>query len=235
MVKPEPKFYRIAFATCKDIVKKQVVEPKKQTSSNTVETKFANKYDKIIAMAIQKNMLEESDKDIKMIELQSLSESEFDNYVKEVESASAVNVSSVKEDVAEDENLTEAEKALRKIKQTGPILGDFSDMDAPTTADISFDGGSEKRSLSDIRQQRMIDNAGASMDSDSIEGGLSLGLEQLKNSMEVSKQKKASLANSPMKNIQGLKKPIVVVDDSLNKNNSLQDLFGNMKWSMGKR
>ena len=232
IVKPKPKFYRISYAMLDNLLqkekplKKETIEPKKTVLNKSV-SKFADKYDKIVDEAIQKHLIDESDREMKLLELKSLSDEEFDNYVNEVHNEESINVTNVAEDSKQEEteHLTEAELALKRIKQSGPIIGDFS-QDTPTTMNAGSIGGSNSRSLSDIQADRKLDMAGYSE-----EKSMDDIMSNLSNSFNT---KKKTVANKkPMSDFKGLTKPIV--HESKQFTQSMSDIFSNLDWTMGSR
>lgn len=231
IVKPKPKFYRIKYAMLDNLFIKEenkvISEEPKQTIS---KTQFADKYDKIVDEAIQKHLIDESDRETKLLELKSLSDKEFDDYANEVHSEVSMEVTNIaKENDSEDENLTEAEKALRKIKQSGPIIGDFSKEIPTTTKTTSFDGG-DSRSLSDIKANRDLDISSYNEEIFMDNAMMDLS-NKLKSRNNVKKEIVAD--KKPMSNLKGLTKPIVHESTQFNK--SLNDIFSNLDWTMGGR
>ena len=229
VVKPKPKFYRISYAMLDNLLKKEkpVEQKKKVEMKKATVSKFADKYDKIVDEAIQKHLIDESDRDMKLLELKSLSDEEFDNYVNEVHDEETINVTNIAEDSNQEktEHLTEAELALKRIKQSGPIIGDFG-QDIPTTMNTGSIGDSSSRSLSDIQADRKLDMTGYSEEKsmDDIMSNLSNTLNTKKKS--VAKKK-------PMSDLKGLTKPIV--HESKQFTQSMSDIFSNLDWTMGSR
>ena len=229
VVKPKPKFYRISYAMLDNLLKKEkpVEQKKKVEMKKATVSKFADKYDKIVDEAIQKHLIDESDRDMKLLELKSLSDEEFDNYVNEVHNEENINVTNIAEDSNQEktEYLTEAELALKRIKQSGPIIGDFG-QDIPTTMNTGSIGDSSSRSLSDIQADRKLDMTGYSEEKsmDDIMSNLSNTLNTKKKS--VAKKK-------PMSDLKGLTKPIV--HESKQFTQSMSDIFSNLDWTMGSR
>lgn len=241
IVKPEPKYYRISFAMLNNILlnKKPIVKTESNSAIEKrveVESKFATKFDKMVDMAIKKNLIDESDREMKLLEVQTLSEEEFDKYAKEVESEVWMDINNADPSLSkEEENLTEAEKALRKIKKSGPVIGDFS-QEVPTKSNnVDMSNYEEHRSLADIKADRLMESTVANLTSESINGDLSEGMEALKSSLASNtKQKKvANHKKNPMSDLQGLTKPVVQQSVSFRK--SLKDKFSDLGWSMGSR
>ena len=232
VVKPKPKFYRISYAMLDNLLKKEkpVEQKKKVEMKKATVSKFADKYDKIVDEAIQKHLIDESDRETKLLELKSLSDKEFDDYANEVHSEVSMEVTNIaKENDSEDENLTEAEKALRKIKQSGPIIGDFS-KEIPTTTKTTSFGGGDSRSLSDIKANRNLDISSYNEETFMDNAMMDLS-NKLKSRNNVKKEIVAD--KKPMSNLKGLTKPIVHESTQFNK--SLNDIFSNLDWTMGGR
>lgn len=240
IVKPEPKFYRISFAMLNNVLfdkkTEEIKKPVEQQSNKIeVESKFATKFDKIVDMAIKKNLIDESDREMKLLEVQTLSDEEFEKYAKEVEAEVWIDVNNADPSLSEEEeNLTEAEKALRKIKKSGPVIGDFSQEVPSMATNISSSDFSERRSLADIKANRIMETQMGNLTSESVNGDLSEGMDALKASLNASsKPKKVANRKNPMSNLQGLTKPVVQQSKSFGK--SLKDKFSDLGWSMGSR
>ena len=86
IVKPKPKFYRISYAMLKNVTQKKVQPAEVQKNNVTVKqtAKFADKYDKIVDEAVRKHLIDESDRETKLLELKSLSDEEFKQYEHQV-------------------------------------------------------------------------------------------------------------------------------------------------------
>ena len=147
IVKPKPKFYRISYAMLKNVTQKKVQPAEVQKNNVTVKqtAKFADKYDKIVDEAVRKHLIDESDRETKLLELKSLSDEEFKQYEQQVNQEENINVDNIAEKEQEQDNMTEAEKALARIRKSGPIIGDFSDESNATVANTGF-SSSENRS-----------------------------------------------------------------------------------------
>lgn len=224
IVKPKPKFYRISYAMLKNVTQKKV-QPAEVQKNNVIAkqtTKFADKYDKIVDEAIRKHLIDESDKETKLLELKSLSDEEFEQYEQQVKQEENINVDNI--DEKEQDNMTEAEKALARIRKSGPIIGDFSDESNATVASTGF-SSSENRSLADIKAQRQLD-----VNSFNEENLMDDALMHLGQKL----QKKEQTANvKPMGNLKGLTKPIVHENQQFK--NNISDIFSNLNWTMGSR
>ena len=224
IVKPKPKFYRISYAMLKNVTQKKVQPAEVQKNNVTVKqtAKFADKYDKIVDEAIRKHLIDESDKETKLLELKSLSDEEFEQYEQQVKQEENINVDNI--DGKEQDNMTEAEKALARIRKSGPIIGDFSDESNATVASTGF-SSSENRSLADIKAQRQLD-----VNSFNEENLMDDALMHLGQKL----QKKEQTANvKPMGNLKGLTKPIVHENQQFK--NNISDIFSNLNWTMGSR
>lgn len=224
IVKPKPKFYRISYAMLKNVTQKKIqpVEVQKNNVIVKQETKFADKYDKIVDEAIRKHLIDESDKETKLLELKSLSDEEFEQYEQQVKQEENINVDNIVE--KEQDNMTEAEKALARIRKSGPIIGDFSDESNVTVASTGF-SSSENRSLADIKAKRQLD-----VNSFNEENLMDDALMHLGQKL----QKKEQTANvKPMGNLKGLTKPIVHENQQFK--NNISDIFSNLNWTMGSR
>ena len=226
IVKPKPKFYRISYAMLKNVTQKKVQPAEVQKNNVTVKqtAKFADKYDKIVDEAVRKHLIDESDRETKLLELKSLSDEEFKQYEQQVNQEENINVDNIAEKEQEQDNMTEAEKALARIRKSGPIIGDFSDESNATVANTGF-SSSENRSLADIKAQRQLDVN--SFNEENLMDDALMHLEQ-------KRKKKEQTANvKPMGNLKGLTKPIV--HESSQFKNNISDIFSNLNWTMGSR
>lgn len=237
VVKPKPKYYKISYAMLSNLLKEEtmeenlpveetVAEPKAQVKKET-KSKFANKYDKLVDEAIRKRLIDESDREMKLLELQSLTDEEFDAYAEEVRAEQFLDISNEAEPPKQEENdipKTEAELALAKIKQSGPIIGDFSDM-SNVKVDTSFSGGgNETRSLSDIKSK--LDMSTFVGEDNLMDGAM----EALANLMKP--KTKVASKKTPMSDLKGLTKPIVHEQSQFkSEGKSMAELFSSMDWT----
>src|SRR5574344_1307775 len=190
-----------------------------------------NKYEKIIAEAVQKQLLDESDKDMKMIELQALSDEEFNDYVKEVHASENISVTNISADKVKKEEvkMTAAVKALFELRQSGSAIGDFSNSESISTIDSSFSGS---RSLASVKQERSLDVDNDFFDNQGNDKSMDMLVESLSNSI-TKPVKTASVEKKPMSNLHGLTKPIVQTSKPFK--SSLNDLFNEVNWTIGGR
>lgn len=212
--------------------------PISKSIDTTQKTKFANKFDRIVDMAIRKKLIDESDRELKLLEVESLSEEEFNKYEKTVEAEVYVDVSNDDPNSSDDIELTEAEKALKKIRGGGG--SSYSGAIPGVSEGGAFSG--ETRTLSDIKEDRLMSTMGSQMSYESINGDLSEGMEVLKQSLSSTKTEATSVPKknivarheeNPMSNLHGLTKPVVQQSKSFGK--TLKGMFEDMNWSMGGR
>jgi len=241
VVKPKPKYYKISYAMLSYHLEKE--SPQEEVKQDVADkpvvkkatTQFATKYEKVVDMAINKGMVEEDERETKVLELQCLSEEDFDKYEKEVENAVSVKIGSITDKEPEfEEGMTEAEKTLAKIRATGsaPILTDFSG----TSEDMLLgDESSGSRSLADIKQDRLMAQAMESMTIKNETQLLQDAMGDLANKLH--KNKATANAKSPMSGLKGLTKPIVVPQQQQfgYRGNSLADKLAGLSWSSGSR
>lgn len=241
VVKPKPKYYKISYAMLSYHLQKdepqQEIEEKVKVEQPKAVTKFATKYDKLVDMAITKGLVEEDERELKTLEVQSLSDEEYEKYSQEVEQAVSMKVASITDKEPEyDENMTEAERMLAKIRATGsaPIMTNF-----PTESDDGlFDDESGSRSLADIKQDRIMAQAMGSME---IKSDTVLETQLFEKAMDDLAQKlhskKTASVKSPMSGLKGLTKPIVVPQSTQfgGGSNTLANKLANLNWSSGSR
>lgn len=232
VVKPKPKYYKISYAMLSNLIKEEEETTEKTpveapvVAEKPAETKFANKYDKLVDEAIRKRLIDESDREMKLLELQTLSDEEFEAYANEVHEEEFMDISNVEEKPKQEVEMTEAEKALAKIKQTGAIIGDFSDLNN-AKVDTSYSvGGSETRSLGDIKQT--LDMSTFCGEDNLMDGAMDI----LASSLRQQQQKKVANVQSPMSNLKGLTKPIVHEQSQFKSDGkSMVELFSSMNWT----
>ena len=251
VVKPKPKYYKISYAMLSYHLEKETPQEEEQDVAEKpvvkkATTQFATKYEKVVDMAITKGLVEEDERETKVLELQCLSEDDFDKYEKEVENAISMKVGSINDKEPEyDEDMTEAEKALAKIRATGsaPIMTDFSG----ASEDMLFDDEvSGSRKLKDIKEDRMMaqvmaQNMGQVVGQTASQTESNLFASSFENAMgdfaNKLRNKKTASAKTPMAGLKGLTKPIVVPQkQSFGYNgNTWADKLADLNWSSGSR
>ena len=159
VVKPKPKCYRISYAMLRNPFIKYARTIQQHKSSVLSQSKPKDKYDALIMEMIRKNIIDESEVEIKRIELESMSESDFNDYVNEIKAENHVDITSEEQEekkpmTKQEREDLEAEQALARVKNGGPIFGDFSN----NTIDVMDDfDDSGPRSLSAIKDNQLYD------------------------------------------------------------------------------
>lgn len=186
----------------------------------------------IIDLAISKGFIDEDDRDIEYQKIICMSDEEYDTYKNEI--LAFENDHEISSTTSVEEPLTEAEKMLKHIKGGGGIIGDFS-KDIPTTSS-SFGGGSEKRALSDIDNQKFWLNNQYKVDSfeDQFANILSSKLQKSEpKQVTASHQPKYELPG--FENLQGLTKPIQITKDTGSSSSmNFNKLFSDLNWTTNK-
>lgn len=205
-------------------------------TSNSLKEKIANE---IIDVMIAKNMIEEDDKTIELQKITMMDDEQFNEYKSKVLSFNddGHSVSVIKDEV--NDNLSEAEKALYKIKNNGGrgIIGDFS-QSIPTSVETTTDSDlGSKRSLGEIADKKIT------FENQYIESSFD---EQFTNILSSKVNKKTAKSNGSkfnesksnslpgFENLQGLTKPIRINDKSASQfptNTSVQDLINGLEWT----
>ena len=253
VVKPKPKYFKISYATLSHHVKTEspkVIQTSSPQSTTKTEKKttFASKYEKIVDEAIRKNLVDEDEREMKIIELESLSDEEFNAYVQSVKEEEYLDIQNLADDGEEDENLTEAERALAMLRRggnlDGGIIGDFSSINDSYSDDVmdgfsaSTQGGS--RSLASIKSENSEYNVEDynAFNEDVFVADLLKGMKKtgaLNQQEEVVVQQEEPKKSNAMSNLKGLTKPIVTEAKPMMSSNSLQDALNSIDWSMGAR
>lgn len=247
VVKPKPKRFKISYAMLSNYVKQEEqkvikTEPKVQKQKSS----FASEYEKIVDEAIRKNLVDEDEREMKIIELESLSKEEFDKYVKSVKDEKFLDIQNLANDNDEDENLTEAERALKMIRGGGGggLMADLSTINNSSDDDImdgfSASTHSGSRSLSSIKHSEFDVEDYNAFNEDKFVADLLSGMKKTGalNNQEVVVQKPVEQKKelNSMSNLKGLTKPIVISDtQQTSSTHSLQDALNNIDWSMGAR
>ena len=232
IVKPKPKYYKISYAMLSNHLQPQsqpqktssIPQPQKSIQQEK-KLNFVDEYEKIVDLAIRKGMVDEDEREIKALELRALSEEDFETYKQQVQNEVSAKIETLDEE--EDDNLTEAEKVLAKIRKSGPIIGDFTNVNQPSTYDTGgFDSGT--RSLKDIGSKKL--------DYTNIKSEEQLMQETMEDiSAKIQKQIVAKRKN-PMANLKGLTKPIVQQQSQFEYGrNGLANKLSDLNWSFGKR
>lgn len=249
VVKPKPKRFKISYAMLSNYVKQEEpktikTEPKVQKQEQ--KSSFASEYEKIVDEAIRKNLVDEDEREMKIIELESLSKDEFDKYVKSVKDEDFLDIQNLANDNDDDENLTEAERALKMIRGGGGggLMADLSTINNSSDDDImdgfSASTHSGSRSLSSIKHSEFDVEDYNAFNEDKFVVDLLSGMKKTGalNNQEVVVQKPVEQKKelNSMSNLKGLTKPIVISDtQQTSSTNSLQDALNNIDWSMGAR
>lgn len=249
VVKPKPKRFKISYAMLSNYVKQEEqkitkIEPKVQKQEQ--KSSFASEYEKIVDEAIRKNLVDEDEREMKIIELESLSKDEFDKYVKSVKDEDFLDIQNLANDNDDDENLTEAERALKMIRGGGGggLMADLSTINNSSDDDImdgfSASTHSGSRSLSSIKHSEFDVEDYNAFNEDKFVADLLSGMKKTGalNNQEVVVQKPVEQKKelNSMSNLKGLTKPIVISDtQQTSSTNSLQDALNNIDWSMGAR
>lgn len=172
-------------------MKATIDELKNQITNKTVEDIKNNEANKLAELAIEKNIIDEDDKEIEIAKILNMDDEEFDKYKQYVIDYS-LNGEVISDNI-DDSNLTEAEKALKRIKS-----GTFKNPSA--NIDFSnFSSNSDTRDLSSIGVNVDYRNG---FDENSVNDSI---INNLNNSINGEKQ----LDLSKFANLQGLTKPIV--------------------------
>jgi len=175
---------------------------------------------KLINMSLNKNMIEPEDKDLELQKILALDDESFKIYQNEIlEYDSSHEVTS---NVEEDDTLTEAEKALKRIKGNGK------------DSSISNVDYNDSRDLASIGDKKITIENVYSKKAPNFENDFSEILSQ-KLSQEENNGTKNQFENktSTFDNIQGLKKPIQI--PSKQTTNTYKDLFSELDWTTGKK
>ena len=202
--------------------------------SNNIKEKSAKE---LIEVAIMKNIIDVDDEEIEMQKILVMNDEQFEEYKTSIlEYDDSHQVTSRVE--SKDDNRTEAEKMLDKIKGNGGkgIIGDFS-RETPTTKTASVDYSS-KRSLTDIKDDKFSFSNQYEVPKfgDEFENILnnSLELNNIDNSYQT-KTASHGVKKSPFDNLQGLTKPLQVSSkhaaSSFPTNTSLSELMRSLDWT----
>lgn len=181
-------------------MKATIDELKDKITDKTVENIKNNEANKLIELAIEKNIIDDDDKEIEMTKILNMNDEEFNKYKNYI-----INYSlngEVTSNNIDDSNLTEAERALKKIKN-----GTFKN--SPVNVDFSkFSSNSDTRDLSSIGTNVDYRNG---FDENSVNDSIINNLNDNMNN-----EKKLDL--SKFANLQGLKKPIVTSLNTISPN-----------------
>lgn len=248
VVKPKPKRFKISYAMLSNYVKQEepkIIKTEPKVQKQEKKSSFASEYEKIVDEAIRKNLVDEDEREMKIVELESLSKEEFDKYVKSVKDEDFLDIQNLANDNDEDENLTEAERALKMIRGGGGggLIADLQTIN--NSSDDIMDGFSASthsgsRSLSSIKHSEFDVEDYNAFNEDKFVADLLSGMKKTGalNNQEVVVQKPVEQKKelNSMSNLKGLTKPIVISDtQQTSSTNSLQDALNNIDWSMGAR
>jgi hypothetical protein len=214
--------------------------------SNVMKEKIAKE---LVDMAVLKSIIDEDDRELEITKILSFDDNAFEEYknsILDYQTGEGEVTSSV-DTVPAETSMTEAEKALLKIKNNGGkgIIGDFSkELDTPVrtnqearpvanTASLS----SEKRTLASIRDDKYT-FATKDCLPPSFEESFTEILSEHVNSIPQPRQKIAESVEKELpgfENIQGLKKPIRIANSnatSYPSNTNISDLIGSLDWTI---
>lgn len=211
----------------------QLEKNNKETLINKVKAKAANE---IVELAISKGIIDEDDKEVELQMLSMLNDTEYEEYCERIiEFTNEHQVTSKMED--DDDNKTEAERMLHRVKNTGAIIGDFNNMniyDNPTKS------SSGCRNLSDLNDEKItFDNQYVIPSFEEQFSNI------LKNKLGENKMKRVEASNisntsddnalSVFKNITGITKPIQIPNSNIG--GPIVDynsFFNSLNWSVNK-
>lgn len=182
----------------------------------------------IIDLAIRKGFIDEDDREIEYQKIICMSDEEYEIYKNEILDFEIQG--EVSSTTSIEEPLTEAERMLKKVKNGGGIIGDFS-KDVPTTSNYSSESG--KRSLSDISDNKFTFNNQYTIDSfeDQFTNILSSHIEQSQ-SKQVTASHKPKVELPGFENLQGLTKPIQIAKNTESGSSvNFGKLFSELNWT----
>ena len=236
MVQPEPKWYRISYAMLKNAIKKPKVR-RNASVSNAINKRLPkDKFGNAILLALEKHMIDEDDIEIKLLELQTMSEEDFNAYMQELKQADNIVATNAAQELENQDtsNMTEAEIMLAKVKNGGAVIGDFSNMDNVHSIPNDIAVENEQRSLADIQSDRKLDleMEYATLNANSTKASIDdcvAAVQQMRKT--TAKQQPMPTQQNSMSNLKGLKTPIVQPPHKMN----MAELFSDFKWSLGPR
>lgn len=166
----------------------------------------------LINKAISKHIIDESDREIELVTLSSMSKEELEDYRINLNNESDDDVEDVNPEkfteINSNKNLSEAEKMLLKIRHGGPVIGGFvEDNNDYSNNNINDIDSHESRDLSSIKAATINDRNIENFKTEDT--GLSSYLDSLyEDNKQI--QKTASLEKPKgLQNLHGLKKPII--------------------------
>ena len=235
MVQPEPKWYRISYAMLKNAIKKPKVR-RNASVSNAINKRLPkDKFGNAILLALEKHMIDEDDIEIKLLELQTMSEEDFNAYMQELKQADNIVATNAAQELENQDtsNMTEAETAYYAINELIK-LGDFSNMDNVHSIPNDIAVENEQRSLADIQSDRKLDleMEYATLNANSTKASIDdcvAAVQQMRKT--TAKQRPMPTQQNSMSNLKGLKTPIVQPPHKMN----MAELFSDFKWSLGPR
>ena len=214
-----------------------------QDKTNQIKDKLASE---IIDMAIMKGLVDADDKDVEMMKVLSMDDDSFSKYQKDIVDYDVSGDVTSRKPI-EDENLTEAEKMLKRIKGNGGkgFVGDFSkEMSdyTPSISDLSYDMDSDsgKRDLSSIKMEGITFNNQYTIPSyeDHYTSLISDSLnKQASKHVPHMPQKTVESSRPEVKgfeNLKGLTKPLIMSEPvgKYPTNSSIKDLFSDLNWTI---
>jgi hypothetical protein len=223
---------------------------KLQRQVNELQDKLNNKSnnkmkDKIAAdlvdLAIAKGMVEKDDLEFEIQVILSMDDNQIEEYKTKVLSFQNDGEVTSTFEAVEDKNLSEAQKALNKIKGNGGkgIIGDFSKMNnnSPVetyTESYSTNSSDEKRTLAELRDSKVTfaNQKPILSFEDQFVDILSSRVDQ--NTVSNPFQEKVANRSLPgFENLQGLTKPLVVNKPMMQNptNTGLKELFSSLDWT----
>ncbi|MFW6243334.1 MAG: hypothetical protein ACOC2W_04175 [bacterium] len=212
-------------------------------SSNNIKNKVA---DDLIDLMVSKGMIDEDDREIEKTKIIAMDDNEFNQYKDEVINYDDSHKVSSKTESYEP--LTEAERALQKIKNSGGkgIIGDFSNQtnnSQITPREISANtNSSDKRALNTLKDKKFtydsykkneIPSSFAEQFTNILSNKLSEqpSKKTTQNNKEIKTANKKSLPG--FENLQGLTKPLQISEKSSSfpSNTSMKQLMNNLEWT----
>ncbi|MFW6015674.1 MAG: hypothetical protein ACOCRK_04495 [bacterium] len=216
-----------------------------EKNADSVKDKVAND---LIDLMIAKGMIEEDDREIEKTKIIAMNDNQFENYRQEI--VAFDDSHKVTSQAESYEPLTEAERALQKIKGNGGrgIIGDFSNqtsstsnMTAPRQVSAGTGNGNEGRNLNSVKDKKFTYNSYKNNDippsfSDQFSDILSSKLQQQRSKQPQQLEKKTAEQKQTLpgfENLQGLTKPVQITEKSASfpSNTSMKELISELDWT----
>jgi len=219
-----------------------------EKKSTNVKEKMANE---LIDLMIDKNIINDDDKEIEFTKIIVMSDDEFDEYRKNViefDNLHVVTSSNDDFDIIDDPVLTDAEKALQKIKSSGGkgIIGDFSNYEnnnnneVVETREIKLAMDNNKRSLGEINDtkftfsNREIPPTFEEQFVDILSNKLINSANKQEQQQKIAAKQEKNNELPGFENLKGLTKPIQIREHatSFPTNTPIKDLMENLNWTV---